>query len=64
MPTIETRDAHYEHCCVVHGCRFSNNDRCTVAKGIVTQLRKCGESSVCPEYSLVADYDDEPVFDN
>ncbi len=57
-------DAHSEHCCISHGCRFSNNEQCTVVKGTATQLHKCGESSVCPEYSAVADYDDETIYDN
>jgi hypothetical protein len=64
MPVLEMKDIHSEHCCAIHGCRFSNNERCTVVKGSVTQLHKCGESSICPEYSAVVDYDDETIYDN
>lgn len=55
-------DPHMEHCCSVHGCRFHNNEKCTVFKGMVAQLHKCGESSICSEYraNYITEYDENP----
>lgn len=45
-------DPHTQHCCSVHGCRFNNNDHCSVFKGTAIQLNECGQSSICPEYGI------------
>lgn len=59
---ISVDDPHVVHCCLIHGCRFNNSDKCTVFKGIRTQARRCGESSICSEYraDIYIDYDDNP----
>lgn len=58
--TVLIDDPHAQHCCLAHGCRFNNNDRCTVVKGTIAQINKCGESSICSEYRAGVDdeYDD------
>lgn len=50
MPTV---DPHAQFCCLTHGCRFNNNERCSVVTGQVVQLYKCGESAICSEYQPV-----------
>jgi len=45
----EIENPHAQHCCNLHGCRF-NNIKCSVVLGIISQINKCGESSICSEY--------------
>lgn len=46
-----TIDPHAQFCCIVHGCRFGNNNLCGVAQGRTMQINKCGTATVCSEYT-------------
>lgn len=35
------RDAHTEHCCAVHGCKYAQDETCTVTTKVAPQARPC-----------------------
>lgn len=40
-------DVHTAHCCKTHGCKYGENDTCTVATGARPQEFRCGQLMVC-----------------
>lgn len=36
-----TNDVHTEHCCVVHGCKYNEDESCPVVQGKKPQCRPC-----------------------
>lgn len=54
---MQQPDPHSQHCCALHGCRFNNDDKCTVMQGQVKQINRCGESSICSEFNAEDDSD-------
>lgn len=50
-------DPHSQHCCALHGCRFYDNDKCTVVQGTTTPITRCGEKSICSEFTVEDDSD-------
>lgn len=62
---LDVQDPHAQHCCLNHGCRFNNNDQCSVYTGKTVQLSKCGETAACSEYrSLDVDEVDGNQYDH
>lgn len=35
------RDVHTEHCCIAHGCKYGDDEECTVASGKKGQSYPC-----------------------
>lgn len=48
--------AHSTHCCLDHGCKYGDDEYCTVMQGIERQDIMCPVSTQCDTYG---DYDEE-----
>ena len=48
--------AHSTHCCLDHGCKYGDDEYCTVMQGIEPQEIMCPVSTQCDNYG---DYDEE-----
>ena len=44
-----TKDVHTEHCCKNCGCKYGEEDLCTVVRGIKKQSFECGTTGVCSD---------------
>ena len=38
---MKTKDVHTEHCCIVHGCKYNEDELCTVMNGNRKQSHPC-----------------------
>lgn len=48
--------AHSTHCCLDHGCKYGDDEYCTVMQGIERQEVMCPASTQCDTYG---DYNEE-----
>jgi hypothetical protein len=39
--TEEIKDVHTEHCCILHGCKYGDDELCTVMKRLAPQSYVC-----------------------
>lgn len=53
------KDVHTEHCCIDHGCKYGEDDTCTVVTGQAKQSYGC---EYCPGGDVYRDYDEEGKF--
>ncbi len=42
----QIKDVHTEHCCVLHGCKYGDDDVCTVVTKRATQSYVCESCDV------------------
>ena len=47
MVESETTDVHTEHCCVKCGCKYGEEERCSVVSGRKPQSYACGTNQIC-----------------
>ena len=55
------KDVHTEHCCHKCGCKYGNDEECSVACGRKQQSFICGKTSTCGHYN--EDYEEDIGLD-
>lgn len=41
------KDIHTEHCCKSCGCKYGEDNSCTVVVGAAGQTKACGKNDIC-----------------
>lgn len=59
------RDTHTQHCCVVHGCKYGDGEKCPVVAGEKIQSKKCETCHICsyPERVVIQVFGDVKLED-